>query len=312
MAPVTGPILLTGATGYVGGRLLGALERRGSTVRCLSGRAEALAHRSGQNTSVVAGDVLDPASLGTAFAGVRVAYYLVHSMGAQGSFQRADREAPENFATAARAAGVERIVYLGGLGNGRGLSAHLASRQEVGEILRGSGVPTVEFRASIVIGSGSASFEIVRALVERLPVVVVPRWVETASQPIAIEDVIDYLVAALELDLAGDAVFEIGGADRVTYAGLMREYARQRALRRRFMPVRFLGARMSRALLSLVTPVYARIGAAMVESLRHETVVGDRAAPASFGVNPRGFGEAIERALRNEDREFAETRWSDA
>jgi uncharacterized protein YbjT (DUF2867 family) len=292
--------------------LLPALERRGASVRCLSRRPEALVHRVGRNTTVVAGDVLDPSSLAPALAGVGTAYYLVHSIGAGSSFSSADREGAENFAAAARASRVRRIVYLGGLGNGGGLSAHLASRQEVGEILRGSGVPTVEFRASIVIGSGSASFEIVRALVERLPVVVVPRWVETASQPIAIEDVIDYLVAALELDLAGAAVFEIGGADRVTYAGLMREYARQRGLRRRFMPVRFLGARMSRVLLSLVTPVYARIGAAMVESLRHETVVGDRAAPASFGVNPRGFGEAIERALRNEDREFAETRWSDA
>jgi len=306
------PILLTGATGYVGGRLLHALERRGQAVRCLSRRPEALVDRVGRNTTVVAGDVLDPSSLRHALAGVRTAYYLVHSMGGGNSFSSVDREGAANFAAAARASGVRRIVYLGGLGNGGGLSAHLASRQEVGEILRSSGIPTVEFRASIVIGSGSASFEIVRALVERLPLVVVPRWVETASQPIAVEDLIDYLVAALELDPAGQAVFEIGGADRVTYAGLMREYARQRGLRRRFIRVPFVGARVSRVLLSLVTPVYARIGAAMVESLRHETVVRDRAAPASFRVNPRGFREAIERALRNEDREFAETRWSDA
>ena len=312
MAPVSAPILLTGATGYVGGRLLGALERRGSPVRCLSRRPEALAHRTGGNTSVVAGDVLDPSSLGAAFAGVRAAYYLVHSMGARASFERADRDGAENFATAARAAGVERIVYLGGLGNGRELSPHLASRQEVGEILRRSGVPTVELRASIVIGSGSASFEIIRALVERLPVLALPRWVETAAQPIAIEDVIDYLLAALELEPAHHAVFEIGGADRVTYGGLIREYARQRGLRRSLVRVPFLGARASRLFLSLVTPVYARIGAAMVASLRHETVVRDGAALASFPVQPRGFVAAIERALVHEDREFAETRWSDA
>lgn len=307
-----GPILLTGATGYVGGRLLSALERRGRSVRCLSRHPEALRPRVGERTTVVAGDVLDAASLAPALAGVAAAYYLVHSMGSRGSFERLDREGATNFAVAARDAGVSRIVYLGGLGRGEGLSAHLASRQEVGKILRASGVSTVELRASIVIGSGSASFEIVRSLVDRLPALVAPRSVETQSQPIAVEDLIDYLLGALELESPTSSIFEIGGADQVTYADLMREYARQRRLRRRLIPVPLLSPKLCGVGIGLLTPVYASIGAALVESLEHETVILDDAARKAFPVRPRGCADAIARALVNEDREFAETRWSDA
>jgi uncharacterized protein YbjT (DUF2867 family) len=307
-----GPILLTGATGYVGGRLLSALQRSGRSVRCLSRRPEALRSRVGATTTVVAGDVLDAASLEPAFVGIEAAYYLVHSMGSGESFERLDREGAANFAAAARNAGVSRIVYLGGLGSDEALSAHLASRQEVGEILRTSGVSTIELRASIVIGSGSASFEIVRSLVERLPALTVPRSVETQSQPIAVEDLIDYLLVALELDGATSSIFEIGGADQVTYAGLMREYARQRRLHRRLIPVPLMTPWICGVGIGLLTPVYRSIGAALVESLRHETVIRDDAALAAFPVRPRGFVEAIERALVAEDNEFAETRWSDA
>jgi uncharacterized protein YbjT (DUF2867 family) len=242
--------------------------------------------------------------------GVHTAYYLVHSMDATGDFESLDRAAAKNFADAARAAGVRRIVYLGGLGSGRGLSRHLASRQEVGEILRSSGVSTIEFRASIVIGSGSASYEIVRALAESLPLMVTPRWVETAAQPIAIEDLVEYLLAALEYP--GGAIFEIGGRDRVSYAEIIQEYARQRRLRRCLIRVPFLTPRISRFFLGLITPVYGRVAGAMVESLRNETVVHTVAALEAFPVKPRGLKEAIARALVNEDREFAETRWSDA
>jgi uncharacterized protein YbjT (DUF2867 family) len=304
-------ILITGATGYVGGRLLHRLEadaRHG--VRCLTRRPEALAGRIAPRTEAVAGDALDPASLGGAMHGVDTAYYLIHSMDASGDFESLDRAAAENFARAARTAGVRRIIYLGGLGGGSGLSSHLASRQEVGRILRSSGVPTIEFRASIVIGSGSASYEIVRALVESLPVMITPRWVETAAQPIAIEDVIDYLIAAL--DYQGSAIFEIGGADRVSYADLIREYARQRGLRRRLIRLPLLTAGISRFCLGLITPVYGRVAGAMVESLRNETVVHTRAALEAFTLRPRGLKDSIARALVNEDRDFAETRWSDA
>ncbi|TMM08467.1 MAG: SDR family oxidoreductase [Actinobacteria bacterium] len=306
-------ILLTGATGYVGGRLLHRLEAaEAPRVRCLTRRPELLADRAATQTEIVAGDVLDPGSLAPAMHGVHTAYYLIHSMDASGDFEALDREGAKNFAEAARAAAVRRIVYLGGLGAGDGLSPHLASRQEVGQILRSTGVPTIEFRASIVIGSGSASYEIVRALVETLPVMVTPRWVETAAQPIAIEDLIEYLLAALDLHDASDSVFEIGGAGRVTYAEIMHEYARQRGLRRRLIRSPLLSPRASRFFLGLVTPVYGQIAGAMVDSLRNETVVNSSAAGESFALRPRGLTDSIARALVNEDREFAATRWSDA
>lgn len=311
--PVTGrgTVLLTGATGYVGGRLLRRLEADGPRrVRCLTRRPEALAGRTTRRTEVLAGDALDPVSLARAMRGVETAYYLIHSMDTSGDFESLDRLAASNFAGAARTAGVRRIVYLGGLGDGAGLSTHLASRQEVGEILRASDVPTIEFRASIVIGSGSASYEIVRALVESLPVMITPRWVETAAQPIAIEDVIDYLMAALGYE--GSAIFEIGGHDRVSYAEIIREYARQRGLSRRLIRVPLLTPRISRSWLGLLTPVYGRVAGAMVESLRNETVVHTAAALETFSLTPRGLKDSIARALVNEDREFAETRWSGA
>jgi uncharacterized protein YbjT (DUF2867 family) len=306
-------ILLTGATGYVGGRLLHRLEAdERLRVRCLTRRPEALAGRTATTTELVQSDIGDSGSLAPAMQGVHTAYYLIHSMGTRGGgdFDALDRAAATNFADAAKRAGVARIIYLGGLGSGTGLSTHLASRQEVGDILRASGVPTVEFRASIVIGSGSASYETVRALVETLPVMITPRWASTAAQPIAIEDLLDYLLAALEL--RGSALFEIGGRDRVTYTEIMREYARQRGLRRRLVAVPLLSPAASRFFLGLITPVYGRVAGAMVDSLRNETVVDEADALDTFGVRPRGLSEAIARALVNEDREFAETRWSDS
>jgi uncharacterized protein YbjT (DUF2867 family) len=305
-------VLLTGATGYVGGRLLTALEAAGYHVRCLARRPEALQHRAGPGVEVVAGDVQDPASLERALAGCDVAYYLVHSMGVGGGFEEADRRAATSFGQAARVAGVRRIIYLGGLGSGSALSPHLASRQEVGRLLAACGVPTIEFRASIVLGSGSLSFEMIRALVERLPVMVAPRWVRTRTQPIAVEDLVAYLLAGLALDTAESRVFEIGGADVVSYEGLMREYARQRGLRRLLLPVPVLSPALSSLWLGLVTPLYARVGRKLIDSLRNATVVTDDGAHRTFTVRPRGYREAIARALANEDREVAETRWSDA
>jgi uncharacterized protein YbjT (DUF2867 family) len=306
------PVLLTGATGYVGGRLLRRLEASGRQVRCLTRRPEALTTRIVDGTEVVAGDVLDATSLRGAMEGVKAAYYLIHSMATSPRFEALDRTAARNFAQAARAAGVRRIVYLGGLGSGDRLSSHLASRQEVGAILRASGVPTIEFRASIVIGSGSASYELVRALVESLPLIVVPPWVETAAQPIAIEDVLEYLLAALERTDSRSAIFEIGGAEAVTYAEIIREYARQRGLRRPTLHLSLLTPRLARFFLGLFTPVYGQVAGALVEGLRNETVVRSAASLEAFPIRPRGLEGAVQRALINEDREFAETRWSDA
>ena len=280
-------------------------------MRCLTRRPEAVApHRD--TTTVVAGDVLELESLRPAMRGVGTAYYLVHSMTSATSFEEQDRRGAANFAAAAREAGVRRIVYLGGLGAGGDLSSHLSSRQEVGRILADSGVQTIEFRASIVIGSGSLSFEMLRKLVERLPVMITPRWVRTKAQPIAIEDVLDYLVAALDVELDGNALFEIGGADQVSYEELMREYARQLGIRRWIIPVPFLTARLSSLWLGLVTPVYARVGRKLIDSLPHETVVRSASAGRAFAIGLAATGKRSRRALANEDREFAETRWSDS
>jgi uncharacterized protein YbjT (DUF2867 family) len=306
-------ILLTGATGYIGGRLLPLLAAEGWQVRCLARQPENLLPRVPSGVEVVRGDVLDAESLRSALAGVEAAFYLVHSMGATGSFEEQDRQAAENFGTAARAAGVKRIIYLGGLGEeDQALSAHLRSRHEVGERLRASGVPVIEFRASIIIGSGSLSFEMIRALVERLPVMVTPRWVRVQAQSIAVTDVLAYLRAALSLEINGSVILEIGGPDRVSYGDLMREYARQRGLRRWMIPVPLLTPRLSSLWLGLVTPLYARVGRKLVESLRHPTIVRDDAAFRLFPVQPLGVREAIAHALRNEDSSFAQTRWSDA
>jgi uncharacterized protein YbjT (DUF2867 family) len=270
-----------------------------------------LAPRVAPTTEVVPGDLLAPATLPAALQGIDTVYYLVHSMSSGREFGAADREAARAFVEAARVAGVRKVVYLGGLGRGPGLSEHLASRQEVGEILRASGIPTIELRASIVIGSGSASFEMVRALVEKLPVMVTPRWVRVRAQPIAIEDVLAYLLSALDHEPVGGELYEIGGADRVSYLELMREYARQRGLRRVMVPVPVLTPRLSSLWLWLVTPVYAGVGKKLVDSLRNETIVHDTRAPVVFGVEPRSAADAIARALANEDREIAETRFSD-
>jgi len=305
-------VLLTGATGYVGGRLRGTLEAMGVSLRCMARRPEHLATRVWSTTEVVHGDVLHPSSLRPALEGIGAAYYLVHSLGSRRSFEREELTGARNFAGAAREAGVRRIVYLGGLGSGDDLSPHLRSRQEVGRVLRESGVPTIEFRASIILGPGSLSFEMIRSLVERLPVMVTPRWTRSRAHPIAIEDVIQYLVEALRVDLPGSAVFEIGGADVVSYHDLMTEYARQRGLRRVIIPVPVLTPRLSSLWLGLVTPVFARIGRKLIESVRHDTVVTDDSASHTFGVRPRGMVDAMARALANEDRELAETRWSDA
>lgn len=305
-------ILLTGASGYVGGRLLAALEERGERVRCLARHPELLKSKVAAGTEVVSGDVLDRASLDGALSGADVAYYLVHSMGASGSFEEADRNGARNFAEASRAAGVKRIIYLGGLGRSdEHLSPHLKSRQEVGRILSESGVPLLEFRASVVIGKGSLSFEMIRSLVERLPVMVTPKWVNVPAQPIAIDDLIEYLIAAIDLPESELRTYEIGGADQVSYGDVMRMYARQRGLKRLMLPVPVLTPYISSLWLGLVTPLYARVGRKLIESIVHSTVVRDDSARRVFAVRPVGIEEAMRRAVAEED-ESARSRWSDS
>jgi uncharacterized protein YbjT (DUF2867 family) len=280
-------------------------------VRCLARRPDALRGRVAASTEVVPGDCLDPATLPAALAGVEAAYYLVHSMGSGRDFAALDAEAARNFGRAARDAGVRRIVYVGGLGAGAWLSEHLRSRQHTGDVLRAAGVPVVELRASIVIGSGSLSYEMVRALVERLPVMICPRWVQVPTQPIAIDDLVAYALAARTAAEAG--VYEIGGPDAVSYQEIMLEYARQRGLKRRLIPVPFLTPRLSSLWLGLVTPLYARVGRTLIESLPTPTIVTSTRAREAFPeIRPRPLAEAIARALSREDAEVAATRWSDA
>ncbi len=264
-------------------------------VRCLARRPEMLTGRTGARTEIVPGDVLDPDSLDPSVAGRG------HGLSTWSiRWARPDRSRSQtgraalNFASAAAKAGVRRIIYLGGLGDSQQpLSAHLRSRHEVGEILRSTGVQVIEFRASIVIGSGSLSFEMVRALVERLPVMIAPRWVSVLSQPIAVSDLLSYLVAALDVEISESRVFEIGGADQVSYGDLMREYARQRGLRRLIIPVPVLTPRLSSLWLGLVTPLYARVGRKLIDSICHPTVVRDHSASDVFPIAPVGYREAI-------------------
>ena len=294
-------VLLTGATGYVGGKLLPLLEQRGR-VRCLTRNPDGLQHRASRSTQVVAGDVLDPESLRRAMEGVEIAYYLVHSMGTAGDFEQKDRQAAEHFAEAAAASRVKRIIYLGGLGGEAGLSPHLRSRQEVGRILRSGAVETIEFRAAVVIGAGSLSFRLISSLTERLPVMICPRWLATPTQPIAIHDLLEYLVAAAEIPNAESRIFEIGGRDVVSYGDMIREYARQRGLRRLLIRVPVLTPYLSSLWLGLVTPATAEVGRHLIEGVRNPTVVTDAKALAAFpNIRPMGIADAIRAALNEPD-----------
>ena len=308
-------ILITGGTGYVGGRLIPLVRDRGDEfqLRLMARQPEYLRARVGDDVEIVEGDVTRPETLAAALEGIDTAYYLIHSMGCGQDFEEQDRLAARNFAQAAKASDVKRIVYLGGLGvQDESLSKHLRSRHEVGAVLQESGAQVIEFRASIVIGSGSLSFELIRALVQKLPVMICPKWVSTAAQPIAIEDVLAYLSFALDHEAGESRVYEIGGPDQVSYGDLMREYAKQRGLKRLMIPVPFLSARLSSLWLGLVTPVYATIGRKLVESLKNPTVVHDQSALDAFPLRPMSLTAAIERALSKEDSEFAATRWQDA
>jgi uncharacterized protein YbjT (DUF2867 family) len=294
-------VLLAGGSGYVGGRLIPLLEQEGLRLRCLARDPDKLRPRVQEATEVVQGDVLDAPALGRALHVVHTAYYLVHLMSGSQDFERDDRQAATNFAGAARQAGVRRIIYLGGLGDETrpDLSPHLRSRHEVGKILRSSGVETIELRASIVIGAGSLSFDLVRSLTDRLPVMICPKWLSTPTQPIAVDDVLAYLRAARELPPGEGLVVEIGGTDVVTYGDLIREYARQKGLRRWLISVPVLTPYLSGLWLALVTPASFEVGRHLIEGLKNPTVVRGRTALDVFPVRPLGIREAIRRSLED-------------
>jgi uncharacterized protein YbjT (DUF2867 family) len=300
-------VLVTGATGYIGGRLVPQLLARNHQVVCLARDPSQLQGRW-PGAEVLAGDLLDEWSLKAPLRGVDTAYYLVHSMSAgEADFAERDRRAAANFAAGARDAGVRHIIYLGGLGVPP-LSAHLASRQEIGRVLRASGIPVTELRAGIVVGSGSVSFELIRYLVERLPVMVCPRWVNTACQPIAVDDVLRYLADCLTVREARGRTLEIGGRDVLTYRDMMLQYADVRGLSRRLLNVPLLTPRLSSYWCDLVTPIPASITRPLIEGLRTEVIVRDHTARAIFGFEPLGYREALTRALDRSD-DGPETVW---
>ncbi|MDG9703490.1 SDR family oxidoreductase [Streptomyces sp. DH37] len=313
--------LVTGATGYIGGRLVPELLAAGHTVRCLARTPAKLRdHPWAGRAEVVRGDVTDAASVRGAMEGVDVAYYLVHSMGGGSRFEDTDREAARIFGEQARAAGVGRIVYLGGL-TPRGvpeeeLSAHLRSRAEVGRLLLASGVPTAVLRAAVIIGSGSASFEILRYLTERLPVMVTPRWVRTRLQPIAVRDVLRYLVGCAELPADVNRTFDIGGPEVLTYLAMMRRYAAVAGLPRRvIVPVPVLSPGLSSHWIGLITPVPRAVARPLAESLRHEVVCAEHDI-ARYVPDPpgglMGLDQALHSALRRIKSAEVATRWSSA
>ena len=297
-------VLLTGATGYVGARLLRLLQQQQLRLRCLARNPNKLRSQINDTTEIVSGDVLDAPSLRQALHGVHTAYYLVHLMSSSADFQKDDRQAVSNFSQAAQRSGVRRIIYLGGLGDDCDpqLSPHLRSRHEVGQILRDSGVETIEFRASMVIGTGSLSYELMKSLTERLPVMICPRWVSVRTQPIAIDDVLAYLLAAKDLAAEGSRIFEVGGADVVRYLDMIREYARQRGLHRWLISVPLLTPYLSGLWLALVTPASYEVGRHLIEGLKNPTVVRDMAALEVFPIRPVDSREAIAKALTEEHR----------
>jgi len=308
-------ILVTGATGYIGGRLVPALLEAGHTVRCFARDPGRIEGRF-PGAELAKGDIFDEASLGDALRDCDVAYYLVHSMSDdRREFSQRDRKGARLFGNVAAAAGVGRIIFLGGLGqeSNAKLSKHLQSRHEVGDELRAGGVSVTEFRAAIIVGSGSISFEMLRDLTERLPVMIAPKWVGTRCQPIGIRDVLSYLVAALDTPASAGRIIEIGGADVLPYRDLMLRYAKIRGLLRTIVPVPLLSPQLSSLWIHLITPIPTAIARPLVEGLFNEVIVHDPSAREIFPqIDPVGFDVAVERALDRYSTLGPETTWFDA
>lgn len=311
--------LVTGATGYIGGRLIKELLEHGYRVRVFARRPERLKdHPWIGQVEVISGEASDPAALKRALEGIDVAYYLLHALMSKDNFEDRERSMAQDFAAQAKQSGVSRIVYLGGMVDQRAqaLSAHLRSREETGEILRASGVPTIELRAGVVIGSGSASFEMLRYLTERLPIMTTPKWVETRIQPIAIRDVLRYLVGAAALPASVSGDYDIGGPDVFTYRQMMLQYAQAAGLRKRIIiPVPVMSPGLSSGWVGLVTPVPFTLAKRLVSSLKNEVVARNDAIRALIpdpvgGLTP--FNRAVRLALKKIKEANVETSWSNA
>jgi uncharacterized protein YbjT (DUF2867 family) len=308
-------VLVTGATGYIGGRLVPQLLDAGHEVRCMARQPERLAlHPWRSRVEVVAADASSPDTLDMAMDGCDAAFYLIHSMDGSGDFARRDREAAANFTAAAERAGLHRIVYLGGLGRSDDeLSEHLGSRHEVGRILGSGATPVTEVRAAVIIGSGSVSFEMLRHLTEVLPVMVTPKWVGTRCQPIAVRDILTILIRALEDEVPADRIWEVGGPDVLTYEQMMRVYAEVAGLPRRLIiPVPVLTPRLSSRWVGLVTPLPVGVARPLIDSLVHEVVVDDDHTAELLGREPIPYRTAVSLALERVEHGDVVSRWSDA
>ena len=316
--PITSkPVLITGATGYIGGRLVPQLLERGYRVRCLARDVRKLSGRGWDQdprVEIVRGDVLDADSVRSAMQGCEVAYYLVHSMlSGERTFEDRDRVAAENFAKGAEAAGLSRVIYLGGLGRkAEKLSPHLESRHEVGDVLRSGRVPVTELRAAMIVGSGSASFEMLRALVSRLPFMICPKWVAVKTQPIAIRDVLAYLIGCLENPETASRSFDIGGPDVLTYREMMLRFAKILGYRRWILVVPVLTPRLSAYWVNIMTPVNAGLAFALIESLQYETICEEGHIHDLVPIPRTGFEDACRWALDKVNQNAVETRWTNA
>lgn len=306
-------ILILGASGYVGGHLAPRLAAAGYLVRAAARRIDALRARNWEDIECVRADALDPPSLAEALSGVEVAYYLVHSMASGRDFCELDRRAAANFRDAAAAAGVRRIVYLGGLQPANGASPHLASRLETGDVLRSGPTPMTELRAGIVVGPGSAAFEVIRDLVYHLPVMLAPRWVRSRSQPIALDDLMDYLVGLLALEDDGRShTFDAVGPETLSYADLLRQFGDVVGRRVRIVPLPVISPRLSSYWLDLVTAVPARIARPLIDGLKHDLV---SEAPDDLRnlipIQRRSYADAVRQALAEEQSAALTIRWTE-
>ncbi len=308
-------VLVTGATGYVGGRLVPRLLEAGYHVRCLVRDPSRLRGHAWQDqVEVVEADLLDPASLPPALQDISVAYYLVQGVrGARIDLEQ-DRAAARNFVEAAEKASVERIIYLGELADeNTRLSAYLRSRLDTGEILRSGSVPTTEFRAGMIVGAGSALFEMIRYLTEREPVMICPRWFYTLAQPIAISNALEYLVAVLDVPESSGQVIEIGGLTRLSYAQMLKQYAEVRNFKRVLIPAPVYTPRLSAYWVHMVTPIHWRVVLPLIEGLNAESLVTSQLAENLFPhIRPMDYKTAVQQALENIRQGKVETSWSDA
>jgi len=304
-------ILITGSSGYIGSRIIKRLEHSPYQLTCTARKPSFIEHFLPANATAVLADFSKPVDP-SIFDQCDTAFFLMHSLGEPSKFEEMEAKVATHFIEAAQKSRVKKIIYLGGLLDEQEQehSPHMKSRKNVGEILRSSPIPVLEFRASVILGSGSTSFELIRALVERLPIMITPKWVRMVAQPIYIGDVLNYLVEALELNLKQSMIIEIGGAEVVTYQQIMKDYAQVRHLKRFMIPIPLLTPYLSSLWLGLVTPIYARVGRKLIDSITSASIVTSPHSPDLFSIKPLGCKEAIEKCMEEESKEIEGTSWA--